>query len=41
MLKEKEIPNWNFILVGAGGIFSMVEDLSHFAFRNLIRKTRT
>ncbi|PIE78773.1 MAG: penicillin-binding protein [Candidatus Delongbacteria bacterium] len=28
----KEVPNWEFsVLVGAGGIFSTVEDLSHFA----------
>jgi len=28
----KEIPNWGFsVLEGAGGIFSTVEDLSHFA----------
>jgi CubicO group peptidase (beta-lactamase class C family) len=28
----KEVPNWEFsVLAGAGGIFSTVEDLSHFA----------
>src|SRR5690606_26358709 len=28
----KEVPNWELsILAGAGGIFSTVEDLSHFA----------